>query len=111
GPRAIRALAAAGARLPLAARLALRDLSRYRARSAAALASIGVGLGIAVAIIVVAAGAEHTAAEGNLSNRQLIIRIGVFGFVPTQTTREGTAQRAGVDHITRALDHETVIAL
>jgi putative ABC transport system permease protein len=111
GPLAIRALAAAGSRLPIAARLALRDLSRYRARSASALAAIGVGLGIAVAIIVIAAGAEHSAAEGNLSNRQLLIRSGGEGFVLPQTAAETAARRSEVDRITRTLDPTTVLTL
>ena len=76
-PLAIRALAAvAAAGLPFAARLALRDLARHQARSAAALAAISLGLGIAVAIVVIATAAEPAADEGNLSDRQLLVRIG-----------------------------------
>jgi putative ABC transport system permease protein len=111
GPLAIRVLAAAGSRLPIAARLALRDLSRYRARSASALAAIGVGLGIAVAVIVIAAGAEHTAGEGNLSNRQLVVRSAGDGFVPVQTGADVAAQRREVDRIARSLDHASVLTL
>ncbi len=111
GPLAIRTLAAAGSRLPIAARLALRDLSRYRARSASALAAIGVGLGIAVAIIVIATGAEHAAAEGNLSNRQLVVRAGAR-FAPTPpAAADVAARRNDVDRITRALDPKTVLRL
>lgn len=110
-PLAVRALAAAGSRLPIAARLALRDLSRYRARSASALAAIGVGLGIAIAIIVIAAGAEHGAAEGNLSDHQLVVRRAGQGFVPTQTAAEASARQTEVEHITRALDHRSIVPL
>jgi putative ABC transport system permease protein len=52
GPLAIRVLTAAGARAPVAVRLALRDLSRHQARSGAALAAISLGLAIPVAILV-----------------------------------------------------------
>lgn len=47
-------LARAGARAPIAVRLALRDLSRYRARSGSALAAISVGVLIAVVVCAVA---------------------------------------------------------
>jgi putative ABC transport system permease protein len=112
GPLAIRMLAAAGSRLPIAARLALRDLSRYRARSASALAAIGVGLGIAVAIIVIAAGAEHGAAEGNLSNRQLVVRI-ADEFMPTHTptAAEVAERREEVDRIRHAVNPKRVVSL
>ena len=76
GPLAIRVLAAAGARAPVAVRLALRDLSRYQARSGAALAAISLGLAIPVAILVAASAAEYTADEGNLPDRQVLIRVG-----------------------------------
>jgi putative ABC transport system permease protein len=47
-------LARAGRRAPIAIRLALRDLSRYRARSGSALSAISVGVLIAVVICAVA---------------------------------------------------------
>lgn len=53
-PSAIRMLTRGAARLPLAGRLALRDLGRNQARSSAALAAIGLALGIPVAVVVVA---------------------------------------------------------
>jgi hypothetical protein len=52
GPAAIRLLATAAARLPVAARLALRDLARHQARSSAALAAISVALAIPAAIVI-----------------------------------------------------------
>ncbi len=75
-PLAIRALAIGAARVPIAGRLALRDLARYQARSGAALAAVTLGVGIPVAIVIGTAAAEHTADEGNLSERQLLVRIG-----------------------------------
>ena len=73
GPLAIRALAATARWLPVAMRLALRDLVRFQARSAAALAATSLALGIASAIVVAAAATEPTSDEGNLSERQLLI--------------------------------------
>ena len=72
-PLAIRLLASAATRLPIAGRLALRDLGRYQARSGAALAAISLAVGIPVAVVVTAAAAEHTADTGNLSDRQLLV--------------------------------------
>jgi putative ABC transport system permease protein len=73
GPLAIRALAATARWLPVAMRLALRDLVRFQARSAAALAAISLALGIASALVVAAAGAAPRSDEGNLSDRQLLV--------------------------------------
>ncbi len=42
-------------RTPVAVRLALRDLARYRARSGSALAAISLGVMIAVIIVTIAA--------------------------------------------------------
>jgi putative ABC transport system permease protein len=53
-PLCIAVLAAAGSRAPIAVRLALRDLARYRARSGAALAAISFAVLLAVLICVVA---------------------------------------------------------
>ena len=75
-PGAIRALGLVTRRLPLAPRLALRDLVRYQARTAGALAAITLGLGIAVSIVVLAKLNEYRADEGNLSSRQLVVQTG-----------------------------------
>jgi putative ABC transport system permease protein len=112
GPLAIRALAAGGARLPLAARLALRDLARYQARSGAALAAISLAVGIAVAVVIIATAAEDTAEEGNLSDRQLLIRIGgPAPLVPERTPAELARLQAQVDRLAATLDDPSVIAL
>jgi putative ABC transport system permease protein len=55
GPLGISALAALGRHTPVAVRLALRDLARYRARSGAALSAISATVLIAVLICVLAA--------------------------------------------------------
>ena len=54
-PFCLAVLARLGSRTPLSVRLALRDLSRYRARSGSALAAISIGILIAVIISVTAA--------------------------------------------------------
>ncbi|MPZ98428.1 MAG: FtsX-like permease family protein [Dehalococcoidia bacterium] len=72
-PLAIRALALVAGRMPVAARLAVRDLVRYQSRSGVALAAISLALGISVAVIVGASAAEHGEAEGNVSERQLLV--------------------------------------
>lgn len=111
-PLAVRVLAAAAAHLPIAARLALRDLARYQARSGAALAAISLALGIAVATVIAAAAAEHTAGEGNLSDRQLLFRIGdAEPLIPERTPAELARLRTEVDRLAATLDHPAVVAL
>jgi putative ABC transport system permease protein len=112
GPLAIRVLAAAGARAPVAVRLALRDLSRYQARSGAALAAISLGLAIPVAILVAASAAEYTADEGNLPDRQVLIRVGdAEPLIPERTRAQLSTLEAQVHRIAAMLDHAAVIAL
>jgi putative ABC transport system permease protein len=85
GPIAIGALAVIGKSAPLAIRLALRDLARYRARSGAALAAISLVTGIVAAIAISAAGAEisqgslGTAGWTNLPANQLMVYISPGG--------------------------------
>jgi putative ABC transport system permease protein len=111
-PLAIRVLAAAAVRSPIGVRLALRDLARYQARSGAALAAISLALGIAVATVVAAAAAEHTAGEGNLSDRQLLFRVGdAEPLIPERTPAELARLRTEVDRLAATLDHPTVVAL
>jgi putative ABC transport system permease protein len=73
-PLAIRALAVPAARLPFSVRLALRDLVRYQGRASAALAAITLGLGVSVSVAVVVKSNQFHDADGNLSNRQLLIQ-------------------------------------
>ncbi|BCY11545.1 hypothetical protein L3i22_066330 [Actinoplanes sp. L3-i22] len=62
---------------PVAVRLALRDLARYRARSGAALAAVSLAAGIAAAIVLgsaaVQAAAVIPATAGNLAADQVIV--------------------------------------
>jgi putative ABC transport system permease protein len=114
GPLAIRVLAAAGSRAPVAVRLALRDLSRHQARSGAAVAAVSLALGIATALIVIATGAQSTPATGNLSDRQLLVQAtsGPGGdAVPVRTQAELSALSAQVDRMAALLGHPAVVPL
>ncbi len=79
-PLAISVLAAtAGPRLPVAIRIAMRDLIRYRARSGAALAAVTFATFLATVICLV--GSERTAnplepSGPNLSSSQLVVTAG-----------------------------------
>jgi putative ABC transport system permease protein len=75
-------LARLGRRTPIAVRLALRDLDRYRARSGSALAAISLGVMIAVIIAAVAAaryGNPMDWAGPNLASNQLVVYAGAGG--------------------------------
>jgi putative ABC transport system permease protein len=74
-PLAIRALAAAGRRSPIAIRLALRDLARCQARSGAALGAISLVIGIAATIAITAASlaAADATTRANLPANQLVV--------------------------------------
>jgi putative ABC transport system permease protein len=111
-PLAIRAAAAAAGRSPVGIRLALRDLARHQARSGAALAAISLGLAIPIAIVIAATAAEHTAGEGNLSDRQLLFRIGdAEPLVPEPPPAELERLGSEVDWFAATLDQPAVIAL
>ncbi len=75
-PFCLAVLARLGRRAPISVRLALRDLSRYRARSGSALAAISIGILIAV-IISVASAARYANvldyAGPNVASDQLIV--------------------------------------
>ncbi|HEX6468733.1 MAG TPA: FtsX-like permease family protein [Streptosporangiaceae bacterium] len=112
GPLAVRVFGGSGSRLPVAVRLAFRDLVRYQARSAAALAAISLALGMAVAVAIIATTAKHPAAEGNLSDRQLLVRIGTTGpVVPERTPAQVAGLRSQVDRFAATLPHSSVVAL
>lgn len=112
---AIRVFAALAARLPVAGRLALRDLARYQARSGAALGAISLGLAIAVSAIVIAAAAEYGSDEGNVSDRQLMVWTGEVSdldiFLPEPTADELADHEAAARSIARAVGADTVVSL
>ncbi len=75
-PLCLALLARLGARAPIAVRLALRDLARYRARSGSALAAISLGVLIAALVCVLSAeryGNVLDYAGPNLASNQIII--------------------------------------
>ena len=75
-PACLALLARLGRRAPIAVRLALRDLARYRARSGSALAAITLGVLIAVLVSVLSAqrfGNVLDYAGPNLASDQLIV--------------------------------------
>ena len=111
-PLAIGALAASGSRLPVAPRLALRDLSRFRARSGTALAAISLSLGLAMAIVLAATAAQAGSTEGNLSDRQILFRLGGGEpFVPVRSPEEVAALEDAVARFAATLDESRVLAL
>lgn len=96
-------------------RLALRDLARYRARSGAALAAISLALGIAVAIVLTSSAALYASnAEGNLSETQLLVRIGEIPStgdispIPDRTQAELDQIERAVDEIAATVEDATV---
>jgi putative ABC transport system permease protein len=116
-PLAIRLLAAAGGRLPVGIRLALRDLARYQARSGAALAAITLALAVP-AVVAITTAAEETAQArraslGNLSDRQIMIRLGQMDgqVLPDRTPAQIAALDAAVHRFAASLDAPTVITL
>jgi putative ABC transport system permease protein len=75
-PLCLAMLARFGRHAPIAVRLALRDLSRYRARSGSALAAISLGVLIAVLVAVLSAGRFGNVldyAGPNLASNQIIV--------------------------------------
>ncbi|MGH3167038.1 MAG: hypothetical protein ACRDN0_14265 [Trebonia sp.] len=75
-PPLLVAVASAGQHAPIAIRLALRDLARYRARSGPALAAISLATLIAVIVCVVSAARFGNALDyvgPNLSSTQLVV--------------------------------------
>ena len=106
---------------PIAARLALRDLARYRARSGSALAAISLGVFIAALVCVLTAqryGNVLDYAGPNLSSNQVIVYTpnGGPGNGPGGNSTSGTAstpqaQAAVARNIARGLGSGTVIEL
>jgi putative ABC transport system permease protein len=127
GPLCISVLAAMGRRAPVAVRLALRDLARYRARSGAALSAISVTVLIAVTICLFAAARYSNAIDyfgPNLPSNQVVI------YTPSGAAAAGLTQnlcdppdeqqpttdalrrdQAGVDTIAASLETGNVLTL
>jgi putative ABC transport system permease protein len=122
GPLAIRVFSGVAGHVPIAPRLALRDLARYQARSGAALAAITLALGIAAAVVITGA-AEETreakrmaAALPNLSERQIRVYAGPTRdpeliALPVQTPAERARSAAVVGQLAAGLGQTTVVPL
>ena len=83
---------------PVAVRLALRDLARYRARSGAALGAISISLLIAVVICVLTAARFGDVLDyvgPNLASDQLVVYPPSAQTVPGSGTTSGPAPRQG----------------
>ena len=123
-------LASFGRRAPIAARLALRDLARYRARSGSALAAISLGVFIAALVCVLTAqryGNVLDYAGPNVASNQIIVYTpnggpggggpgggpgsGPGGSSPSGTASTPQAQAAVAQNIAKALGSNTVIEL
>ena len=115
GPLAIRLVARAAGRSPIAVRLALRDLARYQARSGSALAAITLALGIAAALVVVAAAEEGKSAgePPNLSPRQIRVHTGPseVDLVAVLSAAEIERMAVGVRRLAADLGNAAVIPL
>lgn len=117
-----------GRRAPIAARLALRDLARYRARSGSALAAISLGVLVAVIVILAAAsrygnvldyaGPNLSASELHLSTaypppgQQVVQRNASGQLVPVTNQRVETATlpqlAAGAEKIAKGLGAQLI---
>jgi putative ABC transport system permease protein len=104
-----------GRRAPIAPRLALRDLARYRARSGSALAAISLGVLVAVIVMLAAAaryGNVFDYAGPNLASDQLALHVagsnGPNGPPPTSTPATPTGLAAGASSIARALSAQLI---
>jgi putative ABC transport system permease protein len=120
-PLIVRMSAGPAARLPVAARLALRDVARYQARSGAALAAVSLAFGMAASITIIASAEEYGRHEGNLAAEQLMVRVGdpeapilppdFSPFVPDLSVTDLRDRQLRVDEIAALLDAARVIAL
>ncbi len=112
-------LARVGRRAPIAIRLALRDLSRYRARSGSALSAISVGVLIAVVICAVAVARYSNPFDyvgPNLASNELAVWSpnGQNGNSPNPsapTTQDIASQEADVHAIASAVGATDVVEL
>jgi putative ABC transport system permease protein len=118
-PLCVAVLAAfAGPRMPVAVRIALRDLVRYRARSGAALAAVCFAVFLAVMISIVASIRFEKVLDWtgpNLTSNQLIVYTQETG--PNAgpnaplTQSQLTALRANVDRYAASLHAQSVLPL
>jgi putative ABC transport system permease protein len=109
-----------GGRAPVSVRLALRDLSRYRARSSSALSAISLGVMIAVIVSLATAarfGNVLDYAGPNMNSNQIIVYTpyGPYysppGFGPTVTAHQLSAMKLSATRIANELGSHHVVEL
>ncbi len=114
-PIALTAAGAAGGRAPVPVRLAVRDLSRFRARSGAALSAITLAIGIAATIAIAAAASRPPTTAGNLPSNQLVVYLTAAGPGAGQVAALSPAQIAAatvqVDRFASAIGAGRPLAL
>ncbi len=117
-PVSVAGLATLARACPVASRIALRDLARYRARSGAALAAISLATGIAAAIIVGSGAAQAAAAVpptgGNLPADELVVWVSpetIQGPVPQLDAAQLSNARAAVTTVATALHAPPALSL
>ena len=112
-------LARAGRSSPIAVRLPLRDMSRYRARSGSALSAISVGVLIAVIVCAVAVARYSNVFDyvgPNLASNELLVYSPSSGYASgpngtTTTPPSIEAQLAGVHAIASSVGATDVVEL
>jgi putative ABC transport system permease protein len=115
-PVTLAAVARLGGQLPLAPRLAVRDLARHQTRSGAALGAVTLALGLAAVIAITATDAQARAASelGNLPANELVVYLSPYGFggpvAPASTAQQAAAERQ-VHAIASAVGARDVIPL
>ena len=110
-PLAIRLLALAARRSPIAATLALRDLVRYQARSGAALGAITLAIGIAATICINAGVAEKPTGPRNLPSNQLMLyvsRADLGNPLPSLSAAQLQTATTDVDRVAATLHASTL---
>jgi putative ABC transport system permease protein len=121
-PLSLTALAKVTRRTPIAVRLAVRDLARYRARSGSALSAISLGVLIAVLVCVLAAaryGNVLDYAGPNLASNQLVVyppnsgpgQGGPGGGSPSTPTPSVQAMAQSAHNLGASLGTQDVVAL
>ena len=101
-PLCLSLLGRAAGRAPVAIRLALRDLARFRARSGSVLAAISLGVMIAVVIAVTAAaryGDVFDYAAPNLASNQLVVYAGGGQPASMAKTADAIGSALGARHV------------
>jgi putative ABC transport system permease protein len=113
-PFCLTLLARLGRRTPVAIRLALRDLARYRARSGSALAAASIGVMIAVIVAVLAQSryADILDPAGpNLAPNQLLVQTNLGNPNTGPTTSQVAAMTKSADSIAAGIGARYVIPL